>query len=565
MHLGPRPSLPAGSPLDGSHPGLGRRARTVARRSLVRSLTLMLGFAVVYLTARILAGAEGGSGAVGRGLLLAALLAAGSALWTARRVDDPDARRGWLLVAGGALAWAVGHLFRSETDLAGMVAFSAAYVLMLSSLTAGALVVGHLVIRAGDWGRVAVEVLPPVIAVLVGIWLVEVGPAIADGELSPRLRATAVLHGVTAAAAIVVGLAGFASRRSRGPNPAGASLLAGIAIVAVGDLLWLQHWVSRPTTLGTAADTTFCIGFVLVAIAALQGRTTEVMRAPSLAVVSPRLTSQATALSLTTLLVLCGVQVRWGQLAPLGVETTIAAALAVVLLAMLRDTITARRERALTTEIDTLSTRIDTLISQVGRDPLTGLLNHRSAHERLEHELAAGRASGGSVAVALIDVDNFKAVNDTLGHPMGDEVLKAVASVLTAACRTGDIAARYAGDEFMLVLPGLDEEHTAIVCRRILESVRRINRELRLEGRVSVTLSVGVAVTHRCRRSAAQVVSIADAAMYDAKEGGKDRFVVVDADTLTTATLWGIQPEGGSSGMPGRRGDERLAGRALAS
>ena len=82
---------------------------------------------------------------------------------------------------------------------------------------------------------------------------------------------------------------------------------------------------------------------------------------------------------------------------------------------------------------------------------------------------------------------------------------------------------------------------------------------------MTVTLPVGVAVSHRCRRSSAQVVSIADAAMYEAKEGGKDRFVVVDADTLMTATLWGMQPEGGAAGSPDRRAEERLAGRALAS
>jgi len=565
MQLRPRPPLPSSPPVVEVHLGPGRRARMVARRSLVRSLTLMIGFAIVYLTARILAGAEGDSGMVGRSLLFLALLASGSALWTARRVDDPDARRGWTLVSAGALAWAGGHLIRSETDLVGVIVFSGAYVTMIVALTAGALVVGHLVIRAGDWRRVAIEVVPPVIAVLVAIWLLEVGPSVADGGLSPRLRATAVLHGVTAAIAIVVGIAGFASRRSRGANPAAASLLAGIAIIAIGDLLWLQHWISRPAVLSTAADATFCIGFVMVAIAALQGRTTEAMRAPSLAVVSPRLASQATAWSLMTLLTLCGVQVQWGSLAPHGVETTIVAGLAVVLLAMMRDTVTARRERTLTTEIDSLSTRIDTLISQVGRDPLTGLLNHRSAHERLEHELATGRANGGSVAVALIDVDNFKAVNDTLGHPIGDEVLKAVASVLTAACRTGDVAARYAGDEFMLVLPGVDEAHTGLVCSRILAAVRQINRQLRLEGRVTVTLSVGVAVSHTCKRSAAQIVSIADAAMYDAKEGGKDRFVVVDADTLTTSTFWGLQPEGGAAATPGRRAVERSAGRALAS
>ena len=564
MQLRPRPPLSTNSPLDRQHLGSGRRARAVARRSLVRSLSLILGFAVVYLTARVLAGAEGESGAIGRGLLLAALLASGSALWTAQRVDDPAARRGWALVGAGALAWAAGHLFRGGTDLVVVVLFSGAYVAMIATLTAGALVVGQLVVRAGDWRRVALDVVPSVIAVLTAIWLVEVGPAVAGGELSTRLRATAALHGVTAAVAIVVGLAGFASRRSRAANPAAASLLAGIAIVATGDLLWLQHWVSRPTALSTAADATFCIGFVMIAVAALQGRTTEMMRAPSLAVVAPRLTSQALALSLTTLLVLCGVQVQWGELTPYGIQTTIGAGLAVVLLATMRDAVTARRERALTTEIDALSTRIDTLISQVGRDPLTGLLNHRSAHERLDHELATGRASGASVAVALIDVDDFKAVNDTLGHPTGDEVLKAVASVLTAACRAGDIAARYAGDEFMLILPGVDEEHTGIVCSRILAAVRQINGQLRLEGRVTVTLSVGVAVSHRCRRSAAQIVSIADASMYDAKEGGKDRFVVVDADTLTTATFWGLQPEGSGPATPGRRAEERAGGRARA-
>lgn len=565
MQVRPHPPLPTKSPPGGPHLGPHRRVRIIARRSLIRSLTLILGFAVVYLTARLLAGAEGDSGTVGRGLLLAALLAAGSALWTARRVDDHGDRRGWTLIGAGATVWAGGHPFRGETDLTGVIAFGGAYVLMIAAITAGALVVGRLVLRSVDWRRVAVEVMPPVIAVLVVIWLVEVGPVVTDGELSTRLRATAVLHGVTAAVAIVVGLAGFASRRSRGVNPAAASLLAGFAIVAIGDLLWIQHWVSRSTALGTAADGAFCIGFVMVAVAALQGRTSEVMRAPSPAVVSPPKAGHATALSLLTLLALCGVQGRWGQLAPYGVETTIAGGLAVVLLAMMRDAFTARRERALTAEIDSLSSRIDTLISQVGRDPLTGLLNHRSAHERLEHELATGRANGTSLAVALIDVDNFKTVNDTLGHPIGDEVLKAVSSVLTAACRAGDMAARYAGDEFMLVLSGADEEHTGIVCSRIQTSVGQINHQLRLEGRVTVTLSVGVAVSQTCRRSAAQIVSIADAAMYDAKGAGKNCFVVVDADTLTTPTVWGLQPEGGSAAAPGRRADERSTPRAMAS
>jgi diguanylate cyclase (GGDEF)-like protein len=172
---------------------------------------------------------------------------------------------------------------------------------------------------------------------------------------------------------------------------------------------------------------------------------------------------------------------------------------------------------------------------QVGRDPLTGLLNHRAVHERLDHELANGRASGLPVAVVLIDVDNFKTVNDTFGHQAGDRVLRAIAGILAAASRGSDVAARYAGDEFMLLLPGLDEAHAGSVCNRIADEVRRVNRELNLGEGVRVSLSVGVAVTHRCQRSVSQTVAIADAAMYDAKETGKDQVVVVNADTLVIA------------------------------
>jgi diguanylate cyclase (GGDEF)-like protein len=202
----------------------------------------------------------------------------------------------------------------------------------------------------------------------------------------------------------------------------------------------------------------------------------------------------------------------------------------------------AERQSVLTEEIDLLSERIDGLISQVGRDPLTGLMNRRAFQERLEHELGSGRRVGHSVAIALIDVDNFKQVNDNLGHGVGDQVLQAVASVLIGACRASDIAARYAGDEFVMILPGVDEETAAQVCRRIGESVRRVNDQLRPVTSIGVTLSIGVAVTYRCKRNVAQLVAIADAAMYDAKEGGKDQVVAVNADTLVSSTVWGADP-----------------------
>jgi len=151
----------------------------------------------------------------------------------------------------------------------------------------------------------------------------------------------------------------------------------------------------------------------------------------------------------------------------------------------------------------------------------------------IDYELAHGRTFGHPVAVVLIDVDNFKTVNDTLGHHAGDRVLLAIGSILSGACRGTDVAARYAGDEFMLVLPGLDEVFASQVCERIVDDVRRLSDEIDLGG-IRVTLSVGAAVTHHCKRNSTQLIAIADAAMYDAKEGGKDRVVAVDADTLLT-------------------------------
>ena len=121
-------------------------------------------------------------------------------------------------------------------------------------------------------------------------------------------------------------------------------------------------------------------------------------------------------------------------------------------------------------------------------------------------------------------------------------MLQAVASILIGACRTSDVAARYAGDEFVMIFPGVDEQTAGQVSHRIIESVRRINDQLTPATGVHVSLSVGLAVTYRCKRNVAQLVAIADAAMYDAKEGGKDRVIAVDADTLTAAAYWGADP-----------------------
>ena len=196
------------------------------------------------------------------------------------------------------------------------------------------------------------------------------------------------------------------------------------------------------------------------------------------------------------------------------------------------------------------------LSQQVDRDPLTGLFNHRKANERILRELAHGRDWGHPLAVALIDVDDFKNVNDVYGHLVGDEVLRRLAATLATACRGTDVAARYAGDEFLLVLPGADLLAARVVGERILRQIQTVFGA-GSETLPPISVSIGFAVTTRYVRAAEQLVAIADAAMYDAKESGKNRAVIVDADTLVA------EPSlAGAAGHPDHRPDHRPRGGA---
>jgi diguanylate cyclase (GGDEF)-like protein len=171
------------------------------------------------------------------------------------------------------------------------------------------------------------------------------------------------------------------------------------------------------------------------------------------------------------------------------------------------------------------------------------LPNRRRIHEWIERELTQARASGRSLGLALIDIDNFKAVNDTYGHTAGDNALKALAGVLSRACRGTDIAARYAGDEFLLVLPGLELQDAHLVGQRLLREVGRSRRSGGPAIGVEISISIGIAVSRECVKPAKQLIAIADAAMYDAKDAGKNQFVLANADTKVLDITSHLRPE----------------------
>jgi two-component system, cell cycle response regulator len=155
-------------------------------------------------------------------------------------------------------------------------------------------------------------------------------------------------------------------------------------------------------------------------------------------------------------------------------------------------------------------------------DGLTGLTNHRSFQERFGQLLERAARHGHRAAVLLCDVDHFKHVNDTYGHPVGDEVLRQVARVLQAATRKIDIPARYGGEEFAVVLEATDLDGAILLAERIRKDVGALSFDSD-KGRFQVTMSIGVAAFPDDSREQAVLIERADHALYGCKEGGRNR------------------------------------------
>jgi diguanylate cyclase (GGDEF)-like protein/PAS domain S-box-containing protein len=163
----------------------------------------------------------------------------------------------------------------------------------------------------------------------------------------------------------------------------------------------------------------------------------------------------------------------------------------------------------------------DQLRRQAVHDELTGLPNRALLLDRLETALARLSRRNGSIAVLFIDIDNFKLVNDSLGHTVGDSVVVAVARRLRDTVRAPDTVARFGGDEFVVICEDTDEESTNALASRIHDAVRK---PIRLaDGPITVTASVGVALTADPEVSPEALMADADMAMYEAKQSGKDR------------------------------------------
>ena len=157
------------------------------------------------------------------------------------------------------------------------------------------------------------------------------------------------------------------------------------------------------------------------------------------------------------------------------------------------------------------------------RDPLTNCLNRRAFFERCEAEFALAVADESPLSSVMLDIDHFKGVNDTYGHAVGDRVIQSIADRLRSVLRSIDIVGRYGGEEFCVLLPGLNTDQAAEIAERLRKQIEEHTCEDVDELEMTVTISLGVASLQTTSKDAAQLVDDADKGLYASKNNGRNR------------------------------------------
>ncbi|MGH9591242.1 MAG: diguanylate cyclase [Terracidiphilus sp.] len=158
---------------------------------------------------------------------------------------------------------------------------------------------------------------------------------------------------------------------------------------------------------------------------------------------------------------------------------------------------------------------------QATHDPLTGLWNRAALLELFRNEIDRATRTDSTLGVLMLDVDHFKPVNDTLGHPAGDQVLREIAERISEATRSYDMAGRYGGEEFLVILPDCNREQTELGAERIRAAVA--SRVFQVGGSdITITISIGATVVPDCGQTESEILSLADLALYQAKSAGRN-------------------------------------------
>jgi diguanylate cyclase (GGDEF)-like protein len=313
-------------------------------------------------------------------------------------------------------------------------------------------------------------------------------------------------------------------------------IIAAITAMLVGDFAYDILVLRGAYTVGNPVDAAFLINYVLIAVAALHPSMAQGLVAATGSWLAGRrwmpLVAIAGFVSPVILLI--------GSVSGVAVDVPVLAGTSIALFALIvvrfswlfsrtrqQTLLLAERGESLQNALDTQLVLQEDLRYQAFHDGLTGLPNRALLHDRVEHALAALPRSGGMVALCFCDLDGFKAVNDTLGHQAGDELLVVAAKRLASIVRGGDTVARLGGDEFAVLFDNISTPDIATALAERMVSVLR--QPTAVAGQqTSLTVSVGIAFAD-IGTTTEQLLSEADTAMYEAKALGKDRFTVFES------------------------------------
>lgn len=182
--------------------------------------------------------------------------------------------------------------------------------------------------------------------------------------------------------------------------------------------------------------------------------------------------------------------------------------------------------------------RYEQILAQCSRDPLTGVLNRRHFDYQAERELMRSKRHGYAFSLVFLDLDNFKMINDSHGHAAGDSVLKETAEILGGCLRSEDAAARFGGEEFVLLLPQTDLDGARTIGERVLEKVAT-HKFLQ---DIHVTFSGGTASFPRHGETIRELLEFADRGLYEAKMLGKNRIVVLQEGRRENKRYMSVMP-----------------------
>jgi len=178
----------------------------------------------------------------------------------------------------------------------------------------------------------------------------------------------------------------------------------------------------------------------------------------------------------------------------------------------------------------------ETLRNQSIRDALTGLFNRRYMEETLERELARAERGRRPLTVIMLDLDHFKQFNDTYGHEAGDMLLREAGRIMRTIIRRSDLACRYGGEEFVLILPDAPLEIGLTCLERLRTGVRELAVPIRGQTASAITLSAGIATYPEHGVDSGSLLQASDRALYRAKHEGRDRICIAAAPLEPAAT-----------------------------